>query len=223
MDITKKAFILPKILLSATLALSSLSYVNTAKATEWYAMVDFGMDGYWEDYAHNWLTRGGYGSFNGTYRYLSLETGDGSRIGAANWAVVIPYSGYYSVTISWYATANRTANANYGVTNSDGILEAIPPIDQRSVGHGAWTDTQTISPPLGFHYNAGQIVYVRLDGTDAGDSDSSDATIWRLLAEDPPPLPPPPPPPEPEPQDFAAPARIILLEMERETPPVPED
>jgi len=148
---------------------------NTSMAaTTWVKLIDFGMEGYSET-SNNWKTYNSPHSVNNSYRYLSREVGDGSRTGTATWKTTIPYCGLYEVRVSCRKTENRTPDADYYVTNSDGNLDHYV-INQ--INHHNILDWD----PLGFHtYQKDQVVMVHLDGEDDGWSDCADATQWKLI------------------------------------------
>ncbi len=134
--------------------------------------------GYSEEKAFNWASRP-VGACVGTYRYLSHDkqvapNNDGSRTGKAIWKPTITISGSYEVTISYRATSNRTNDADYFVYDDKGGTSHTV-VNQKHSG-----DCTKVK--LGsFYCKAGGNCKVVLDGTDDGQSDSADATSFKLI------------------------------------------
>lgn len=154
---------------------------GAAEAALWQKLVDYGYPGYSET-SNNWTTYNSPQSVNGSYRYLSREVGDGSRTGTATWKITAPYTGIYQVSVSFRKTENRTSDADYYVTNSDGGFDHFS-LNQSS--HSTYLAWVTLGK---YYYVKGQEVLVRLDGTDDSASDCADATSWELLKKLPDPI-----------------------------------
>jgi hypothetical protein len=135
---------------------------------------DVAGSGYSEERAQNWETHN-VGACRGTYRYLSRLIGDGSRRGRAIWQPTISTSGWYSVTVSYRATENRTNDADYFVDDDlGGSTHTV--INQQHPGDCTTEDLGT------FWCAAGGSCRVVLDGTDDSQSDAADATTFTLVS-----------------------------------------
>lgn len=173
MNSIKKNVIIASSLILTVVYLLTASPSMAADPT-WKKLIDYGNEGYSET-SNNWNTYGA-GGVNGTFRYLSHEVGDGTRTGTATWKTTVPYCGIYRVSVSFRRTENRTADADYFVTNKSGGEDHYV-IDQRGhLTYPSWGLGQ-----VDYYYSAGQEVKVVLDGTDDGASDCADAAQWELL------------------------------------------
>lgn len=168
----KKIFIASNIVFLGLFLFSAI--MSTAEAVTWEKLIDYGHTGYSET-SNNWKTYNSPESVNGSYRYLSREAGNHSRTGTATWQTEIPYCGTYSVRVSCRKTENRTSDADYYVTDSNNELAhfSINQIDHRNI-----LDWDLLGV---YYYEKGQVVLVKLDGTDDGASDCADATKWELV------------------------------------------
>lgn len=145
----------------------------TPSPPSWEKVVDYGDAGYketgdaWADYKYP-------ASHGGSYRYLSHKERGLKRSGTATWTITIPYTGMYEVSTSWRPSENRTNDADYLVTKSDGGQEKYT-FSQRGTGG---SHRQVFR---NFWYAQGQVVSVTLDGTDDNQSDCADAAYWKLV------------------------------------------
>ena len=155
----------------------------------WKKIIDYGQAGYSET-GNAWRTYPAFGH-NGTYRYLSHYDYRRIRKGTVTWATVIPASGIYRVSVSYRRTENRSPDADYYVTNSEGSE------NHYSFNQQGPNETYMWKLSGLFQYKKGQKVRVFLDGTDDTYSDCADAASWELL--------------ELIPDGTVAPANMLLL------------
>lgn len=143
----------------------------------WTKVIDYGQAGYSET-GNAWRTYPAFGH-NGSYRYLSHYNYTRTRKGTATWATEIPASGIYRVSVSYRRTENRSPDADYYVTNSEG--------GENHYSFNQMGPNETYMWKLSglFHYSKGQKVRVFLDGTDDTYSDCADAASWELVELDP--------------------------------------
>jgi MYXO-CTERM domain-containing protein len=132
--------------------------------------------GYSEDKPQNWLSNN-VSACQGTYRYLSHTVGDGTRKDKATWKPKIAEAGYYEVTTSFRATENRTTDADYVLYDDKG--GSTKKVINQQQGSGC---TKVV---VGTAYCApGGNCRLVLDGTDDGQSDSTDVTTFKLVSCD---------------------------------------
>lgn len=132
--------------------------------------------GYSEDKPQNWLSNN-VSACQGTYRYRSHTVGDGTRKDKATWKPKITDAGYYEVTTSFRATENRTTDADYVLYDDKG--GSTKKVVNQQIGSGC---TKVV---VGTAYCApGGNCRLVLDGTDDGQSDSTDVTTFKLVSCD---------------------------------------
>ncbi len=135
--------------------------------------------GYSEDKPQNWVGNT-VAACQGTYRYLSHTVGDGTRKDKATWKPKIADAGYYEVTTSFRATENRTTDADYVLYDDKG--GSTKKVVNQQQGSGC---TKVV---IGTAYCAvGGNCRLVLDGTDDGQSDSTDVTTFKIVSCDAPP------------------------------------
>ncbi|MCK6548824.1 hypothetical protein L6R52_23470 [Myxococcota bacterium] len=157
-----------------TLALEGRAHAQSCPPTTIVVDNDLAGSGYSEERAQNWETHN-VGACRGTYKYLSRLIGDGSRRGRAIWQPTISTSGWYSITVSYRATTNRTNDADYIVHDDlGGTTRTV--INQQHAGDCTTENLGT------FWCAAGGSCRVVLDGTDDSQSDSADATTFELVS-----------------------------------------
>lgn len=167
----------------AILALLLFSIPALAAGEEkigWKKIIDYGYPGYSES-GIAWRTYKNCQSHDCSYRFLSWWERGLKRVGTATWTITAPYSGSYKVSVSYRRTENRSPDADFFVTNSDGGEDHFS-INQVGSVKYVW---KTLGE---YHYKKGQKVRVFLNGTDDTYSDCADAASWELVELDPEPI-----------------------------------
>lgn len=175
MSCVKKYLNVTALMAAGVLTLSLLATGESEAAPTWKKIIDYGQAGYKET-SSNWETYSYPDAVGGSYRYLSRLLGNGTRTGTAEWKTTIPYCGMYEVKVSARKTENRTSDADYYYTNSNGGEDHFS-INQQSYANMDW-DTLG-GPGKRYYYKKDQVVRVLLDGDD-GQSDCADAASWEL-------------------------------------------
>jgi hypothetical protein len=163
--------------MALSLSVSAAVWSGAAEAQTWERWIDYGYPGYSET-GNSWRTYPSPQSHNGSYRYLSHWDRGVKRVGKAKWAVTVPVTGIYEVTITYRKTENRTPDANYFVVRDrEGNLE------QHIINQSSHSTSYEIRTLGQYEYGRGQEVYVLLDGTDDNYSDCADAARFKLIKE----------------------------------------
>lgn len=118
---------------------------------------------------------------NGGYRFLTVEI-DPQRHGIAFWSVQIPKTGFYRLETSYFATENRTTDADYAVyvnksTNTKPVYKTV--INQTQA-HGSSTPWKSLGT---YCLEKNDISMIVLDNYDDSGSASTDASRWIFVGE----------------------------------------
>lgn len=125
---------------------------------------------------------------NGGYRFLTVEI-DPQRHGIAFWLVQVPKTGFYKLETSYFATENRTTDADYAVyvntTTAAAANQSVTPVYAVTINqtqaHGSsvpWVNLGT------YCLEKNDISMIVLDNMDDSGSASTDASRWTYVGEE---------------------------------------
>jgi len=124
---------------------------------------------------------------NGGYRFLTVEI-DPKRHGIAFWLVQVPKTGFYKLETSYFATENRTTDADYAVyinvTTAAAANKTAKPVHEVSINqtqeHGSSTPWKNLGT---YCLQAKDISMIALNNMDDSGSASTDASRWTYVGE----------------------------------------
>lgn len=118
---------------------------------------------------------------NGGYRFLTVEI-DPRRHGIAFWSVQIPKTGFYRLETSYFATENRTTDADYAVyvNKSTSPKPVYKTVINQTQAHGSSTPWKSLGT---YCLQENDISMIVLDNMDDSGSASTDASRWTYVGE----------------------------------------
>lgn len=122
---------------------------------------------------------------NTGYRYTSVEVNP-LRHGIAFWRVQIPKTGFYKIETSYFATENRTSDADYAVyvntTTTAATNKTAKPVFATTINQiGENVTWKTLGT---YCLKKNDISMIVLDNNDDSGSASTDASRWTYMGEE---------------------------------------